>query len=120
MTMDVSCVLDDPDFLTTIRIQRRGEGSYVDGEYVASFSPGSFEIDAVVYQQDGKDFRTVPEGERLSGSHTIFSKERLRGSSNVHEADQVIDYRGFNWQIRLAEDWSQYGYFKSLAVKVDE
>jgi len=119
MAMDVALdVLTDPDFLIDITIERKAQGSYTDGLYVAG-AAASFVISGSVQPAQAEDFINREEGERFGGSQVIYSLTELIGSKDLTVADEVKNYLGVDWKVTQVQPWSHHGFYKSIITKVD-
>lgn len=115
--IDVSELMQDPDFASMVQILRPGmptvanEGVYTPGEdevinRVMIVQPASAE-DRVNY---------LPEGERQLDAVKIYSDQLL----NMADGDQVqsdkIIWLGNNFRIAFAKPWQQHGFYFAIGV----
>ena len=120
MAMDVAAdVLNDPDFLIDLTRVREVAGAYVDG----IFNPGGTQelsFKGSVQPMGSDDFVNYGEGEREEGAQVVYTITELRGSKDTTNFDRIKNLKGANWKVKLVEDWSEYGYYKAMIVRLEE
>jgi hypothetical protein len=105
--LDVSDVLDDPDFQDTTLTVRRSVvtvGAHGRGEA----SEQSLPFAGVVIQNDSGSLVRAPEGQYVRGSLTIYTRFPLTSGNDTMDAD-VVQWNGLDFTVVNPIDWSSYG-----------
>lgn len=113
--IDVSELMDDPDFSTDYQIVRAGVGGYVnEGEWSPGV-PSTINRFSPVQPTKPEDMiEYLPEGERDSGAITVWSREELI----LREADSdIILYNGNSYRVAHQRPWLRNGYWQVIAVQ---
>lgn len=111
--LDVTDVLDDPDFVDVgIVCVRNMQTMGTDGLAVNSSRRHYF--DGVVISDSGDMLQRLPDGERVKGSITIFTKFTLMDGCKNATAD-VVCWRGANYTVSSVSDYSNFatGFVKA-------
>ena len=116
-TCSVASAIDCFD--TPVIVERRREGSYVNGRFVEDGSPRRFRLLASVQPARADELQRLPEGRRTSAAIKLYSKERLRTADSPRNIQpDRVEYRGESYQVESVEDWDELGgYFKPIALK---
>ena len=105
--LDVSEILDDPDFSTVITILRTVEDVNNFGE--ATYSVKTFSnVSAVVTGDGGQALALLEDGSRISDSIVVHCKLPLQAGTPKLAADKVI-WNGALFLVKNSRDWSQWG-----------
>lgn len=104
--LDVTDVLDDPDFQDVFDVVRSAQTVGSDGLAVNT-SQTFANIIGVVQPATGQMDR-APEGVLQHGSIVIYTKFRLQTGSASQSADEVT-YNGSVYVISDQQDWSRFG-----------
>ena len=120
--MDVSAALTDPDLgFTAFNVQRttyrRQNGSSVPSDQTLPASgcihPGTPEM-----------VQLLPEEERHEDFIAIYTDFALKlgenGGGATYTAPDRIVWNGETWRVVRVRDWSMFGYYQGLAVKMHE
>ena len=120
--MDVSAALTDPDLgFTAFTVQRimyrRQNGSSVPSDQMLPASgcihPGTPEM-----------VQLLPEEERHEEFIAVYTDFPLHLGENsggtTHTAPDRILWNGETWRVIRVRDWSVFGYYQALAVKMNE
>jgi hypothetical protein len=104
-------------------VRRNGAGSYVAGDWVPSSNVSTTTYAANVQQASGRDIQKLPEGERTREAIVVYLP-RDAGPFQVSERTAGLDrdrlvWRGVTFELARVEDWSSYGYWRALAVRVE-
>lgn len=122
--INVSELIDDPDFCTTFAVTRATNGITQSGPgagelVVASALVGPFT--GVIQPNTNPDALAVlPEGLRNDRAIIIWSRERLYYGGDGGGTDDISDYvsyGGSTWRVYGGRDWGQHGYCESWAVE---
>lgn len=123
MPINIAELINDPDFaqpeaFTVIR----QTGRWFRGRFEDNAE--TFSMSGVITPENTKDTIQTPDGDRITGYITLYTTEplqtsRLRGDQSTTNgvADQVA-WQGENWKIVQSQNYSDYGYYKSIAVRV--
>lgn len=101
--LDISEVLDDPDFIQTVEfgiIARNG---------ASETESKSSHANTNVQPASGTVLQRLPELERSKPTLQVFTKS----SFPIKNGDYMY-FNGKKWRCVTDEDWSQYGYYDGL------
>lgn len=105
--LDVSFVLDDPDFADVITVTRQVETVGNNGRAIVT--PQTFpDVSAVVTQGSGDTLKLMPEGSSLEGVIVVHTRFTLVSETETTQPD-IITYAGSNYQVTTVNDWSRFG-----------
>lgn len=111
--LDVSEVLESPEFIDAFEIIRRsktvndfGELELVESNVVAYGSMQS---------ATAQDFEQGTDYSKISGAVKVFSKSQLKAESDSDYAD-VIVWRGVRYFVKSVENWANFGAGFCIAV----
>ena len=109
--LDVSDVLDDPDFCETISVSRTVKSPPVGGVTPPS-TPTVFTLVVVVQPATSNDLLRMLDADRVRGAIAIWAK----GDDALMPKD-IVTWRGSTYTINTMDDWSQFGggYVRALA-----
>lgn len=113
--IDVSRLLTDPDFCEPFVIRRR-VGKWEAGRFIAV--PEDTAVTGIVEPTNGDDLEQLPEGDRVSGMMTFYTKQPVYLSWDKRQSDEII------WRDRVYKavqilDWSRHGFYKVIASFVE-
>lgn len=112
--IDVSELLTDPDFTSTVTLIRRASTVNTYGENVMTETQST--ITAVVQGANAESLERVPEGARLSDLIDVYYKGQLTAESPSGYAD-IIVWQGKRYQVfEVVEDFMNYGAGFTKAV----
>lgn len=125
--IDVSCVVNSPEFLQDITIQRTSGGKYNKSVY----SPGNvarFVVKGIIVPNTTKEVFPTPEGSRATGHLTAFfdssiviytTCDRADGNdiSDVIVLDAGKPYETL-YRIISSDNYKEYGYRQVEAERV--
>ncbi|MCL2829843.1 MAG: hypothetical protein FWD77_03775 [Betaproteobacteria bacterium] len=116
--IDVSELIDDPDFASAFELIRSSGGFENEGEYVAA--PGQPEKRIGVVQpakaEDVAQF--LPEGERANRAITVYCRQELRHSDGEGADSDAILWNGQRWRVIGVRNWSGEGFWQATAVGI--
>ena len=104
--LDVSDVLLDPDFATSVTLRRQSETASSKGR--ASLTQTETTIVAVVTPDRAATLQRQAEGANVSGSITVITQTRLIPSGGAYGADEIV-WNGWVYTVMSAADCSHYG-----------
>lgn len=118
--IDVSELLTDPDFCQPGAITiTRLEGRNVDGYFQTT--PSSFETIGIIRPASTEDIKMLPEGDRVEGMIIIYTSVQLFGTRkaqpNAGGLSDEVTWQGENYKVVQAANYSQFGYYKSMAER---
>lgn len=101
--LDVSDVLDDPDFLdTTLVLVRRVVAQQQDG--TARGAGGPIPFAGVVVPDGGQELIQTPEGNQVQGDVTIYTRIALTAGDANYDAD-VVQWNGAAYRVIATKPW---------------
>lgn len=114
--IDISELIGDPDFSIVMTITRVAGSRDADGNYttVTTTVPN---VAAVVQPASPDDTQALPEGYRNSRAVLVHTLVPLQGAdSNSIDSGDRFTYDGKTWLVVSCEDWSDQGYWESIAI----
>lgn len=101
--LDVTDVLDDPDFLdTTLALVRRVVAQQQDG--TARGAGGPIPFAGVVIPDGGQELIQTPEGNQVQGDITIYTRTPLTAGDANYDAD-VVHWNGSAYRVIATKPW---------------
>lgn len=113
--IDVSRLITDPDFCERFVIRRR-IGKWEAGRFIAT--PEDTAVTGIVEPTSGDDLEMVPEGDRVSGMMTFYTRQPVYLSQDKQQSDELI-WRGRVYKAVQVLDWSRHGFYKVIASFVE-
>lgn len=113
--IDVSRLITDPDFCEPFVIRKK-PGKWQDGEFITT--PVDKRVTGIVEPTTGDDLEQVPEGDRVSGMVTFYTKDTIELTYDDHLADEII-WRHKLYKAITVLDWSRHGFYKTIASLVE-
>ena len=113
--IDVSELMDDPDFARSFTV-RRPTGTFgADGEFTSTYKES--QLRGIVQPATAREVQMLGQGERLGDVISVWSAEEMRaGDGNKRESDVlVVDSKSY--RVIKAEPWADAGYFRVFAEK---
>lgn len=112
--MDISFLLDDPDFCVSFTVLRRAET--VDDKGRAGHSEEAQSMTGVVQPAGPRELERLPEGERDRETLSIYTRTPLRvGNVDAGTAADIVVYGGGRYTVSAVETWP--GYTRALAQR---
>lgn len=111
--LDVTDVLYDPDFATTISVARTTTTVSTLGETVQT--PATISgIVAVVTPANSNDLKRMAEAERLGGAIAIHTTYQLHAGGLMPDGvtnatADIVTWQGRQYSIFSIDDWTQFG-----------
>ncbi len=115
--IDISELMDDPDFASAIVVTRAGTATR-DADGVLSFRPPAVAPLTAIVQPasaaDKTDF--LPEGERQGNAVKLWSRTPvLMADGEGQQADTFIYLNG-NYRVAYSKTWDQHGFHFAIAT----
>ena len=115
MTIDVTELLDDPDFVTgnlvvISRAQSVNTSGRTENTEVRTTSSGG------VFPGTGNMMLRTPDGERVTGDISIVTRDYLTGGIGQGRAADVVEYAGGRYIVKNTFDYSNWGRGFVMAV----
>lgn len=117
--LDVSDIVQSPEWIQIIEIIRDEGGSWFQGKYTKS--PVIITTTGVVSATDDRDIQFLPEGDReseLKTIHTTIPLYTTRGGSIGYEADKVV-WNGETYKVIKVQNSGDYGYWKAIVSLIN-
>jgi len=114
--LDVSGVLDDPDFREEFTVVRRHR-TVTDG--LGAVTEGQMRFSGVIQPADDRTLERLNQGDWKNGGINVWSRERLLVNDSGHLPDEII-WEGDRYICVSDHDWSHYGqgYYGATALLV--
>lgn len=114
--MDLSEVIEDPEFTTSFQVQRFGAGAYANEGVFTVPIPDRLLMSGIVQPASGNDLlRFLPEGERASASIRVYCTRELIMGDGVKTLSDIIIWNGGQYRVAFRKQWSQFGYWFVIA-----
>lgn len=121
--LDVSEVIDDPDFADTFEVIRRVEtvNSFGESTVVEDSTEG---VSGVVCMASPEDLERLAEEDRQHKVISVVTRYRLRGvskeSGSTYKPD-IILWAGSHYEVKWIDDYTHYGtgFVEVLAGSID-
>lgn len=113
MLLNISEILDDPDFIQTVEFGIVNQSTNNDGDPLET-EVRSSHSNTNVQPASGATLQRLPEGERTRDILQVFTKSEFPTKNG--------DYMYFNnlkYRCVTTENWSQYGYYDSLFIRYE-
>lgn len=115
--IDVSELMDDPDFLSPDPVTLIRRTSVVDDNGENQITETVIPIDAIIQAGPGDALEKLPDDARLKEMIRIWTRTELQAQS-VNGYDDVITWKGKRWQVMPRIYWGNWGdgFTKALAA----
>lgn len=111
--IDVSELMDDPDFTKCFTVKRPKVTLSPDG--MASTAYTQFDIAGIVQPADPDDLASLPEGTRLDDMISVWSHEIIRGADGKSRESDVLIIDGKFYRVVKVENRLDNGYIRVFA-----
>lgn len=106
-TIDVSDVLEDPDFQDSFQLIRQSETVDVHGRAVDT--PGTtVELTGVVQPASGETMQIIPEATRSVGMIEIWTQYNVQGETDTDAPDLIV-WQGKHYIVSRTDPWTNWG-----------
>lgn len=117
MSLDVSYLLDDPDFCVAFAIERCTEA--VDDKGRGELTREVIPWQGVIQPATPHELERLPEADRDKETITVYSREPLRpGQRPEGTAPDIILWHARRYEVTSVEAW--IGYVRALATLLPE
>jgi hypothetical protein len=113
--IDVSELMDDPDFLSPDPVSVERRASVVNGFGENVLTPTVTPIQCIVQPGAGDQLELLPEAVRYREAITVWSRFEFMSESPGGYSDVVL-YRGKRFQVMIRDRWNSQGNGYSRAV----
>lgn len=114
--INVGSLLFSPALSQSLMVYRKS-GAWVAGIWTAN-PDVTITITAVVSAASGDDLDQIPEGDRQKGVILIHTTTPLLLTNANGTADEIL-FNGNRYRLAQVWDWSAFGYYKAIGVKMD-
>ena len=114
--LDVSDVLDDPDFSTQITVTSTAVTGMERGRETKTTTTAT--LRAVVQPTRSQDLQRLPDLALGTGAITIWARYPFASDTATTKADKVV-WRGDTYTVMTVDDWGEYGtgYYQAIAAR---
>jgi hypothetical protein len=117
MALDMSDIVDDPDFITPcVQCYRRPRTTSNGGLAVITLQP--FMINATVVPASGRQLQRLADADRTSAGIAVFTTTPLQTESTSYAADLVV-FKGQNYILNYLDDFSLNGFYAGVCTLTD-
>jgi hypothetical protein len=120
--IDLSDVVNDPDFAQDFSIVRSNGGSWQLGQWVdATIIVPCF---GIIQPSTPEELEQVPEGDRVKGamsfhSECVLFETHTNGPNDANAGiSDIINWRGQNYRLVKVFPWEDFGYYKAIGVRM--
>lgn len=116
--INVSKVILDSRFYQSFKIFRKS-GEWLKGRFEQNETEIS--ISGVITPAKPKEIEMIPEGDRVGGEisiHTINKLYTTHSLENEEGTSDEIEWQGERYKIYQVNDYSQYGYYSAIAMRL--
>ena len=120
--INLSEVVNDPDFAQDFSIQRSSGGSWQAGKWITAIInvPGY----GVIQPATPEELEQVPEGDRVKGALSFHSEQPLYETHTTAPNDQfagtsdMVTWQGQKYRFVKLFPWEDFGYYKAIGVRM--
>jgi hypothetical protein len=106
--------------MKTLDLERMKKAEYDENGRWADGPTETIPVMAVVQVARPQDMLRLPEAVRTTGGVLVFCESPLCVSSvKSNSKADTFDWHGDRYEIQSVEDWSDFGFFKAIATKVN-
>ncbi|WP_083430272.1 hypothetical protein [Alicyclobacillus macrosporangiidus] len=114
--MQLSRVLSSRRMAQTFTVYRKG-GSWVAGRWNGTETP--IQMTGVITVPSETDVEQVPEGDRQRGAICVYTAQPLMITNAGGTSDEIL-WRGQRYRAAKVWPYADYGYYKCIAVRMDD
>lgn len=113
--IDVSELIDDPDFATTFTVKRRSGTFANEGKYTTTET--TLTKAGVVQPASADDqVKYLPEGERRQHAIRVWCRDEIQMADGKGKESDVVVWNGNQYRVGFSQPWSVHGYWFAIAV----
>lgn len=113
--IDVSEIMDDPDFATTFTIWRN-DGYFKDGRWINTTPCEVPNVTGIIQPASTEDQLSIlPEGSRLGNMIVIWSSAEIRIDDADKTRSDIIDWKGDKYRVLRIKKRDDNGFFHAWA-----
>lgn len=117
--IDVSELMDDPEFCTDFQLRRISGAFQDEGEWVNG-SPVILERLGAIHPASASQLKLLPEGERRDFTIAVYSDQDILMADGTGIQSDVVIWKGKTFRVAYSKDWSDNGYWFALAVEFSD
>ncbi len=106
-TIDVSELMDDPDFVDGVTVFRRNTAIGSNGRQTIT-EIRTDNVNAIVQPASGDVVAKLPEGARIDGAMSVWTRYTLRAMATGVQPDE-IEWRGRRYVVSTLNDFDNWG-----------
>lgn len=117
--IDVSEVINDPDFMQSFTVYRKS-GDFASGGYVETETV--ITMQGIILPLTTKDILQLPEGDRITENKAFYSTAPLYVTRNNADgtsgtSDEIV-HGGVRYRLYQVKNYQDYGYFKAISMRM--
>jgi hypothetical protein len=115
--IDVSDVVNDPDFATAFTIQRSA-GSFVDGVWNPG-TPTNVAMWGSIQPASDKEVSALPEGDQISAAIKVYSTQPIyTTAANPAGVSDIVVWNNEQYRVLKLLPWQGNGYYRAIAARM--
>jgi hypothetical protein len=120
--IDVSEVVNSPEFQQPVTLRRDAGGSFQNGKYTPVWQESG--IWCVSTVASPKEIELVPEGDRNESMRVFYTTQKLNTTTSNNQVDttgslrDTVIHDGVCYTIVSSKWMSDYGYWKSIGARI--
>lgn len=113
--LNVADVILDPLFVQSFGVKRQS-GAWTKGAWVPG-TVSNLTLTGTIIPASPKDIDQIPEGDRITGMMAFYTTAETFVTRSTGTSD-VLTWNGEDYKVMLVNPYSDYGYYKALAVRM--
>jgi hypothetical protein len=117
--INVSELIQDPDFAQRFQIERHEQGTFLDGLY--SSLTRVIDVYGIIQPYQPKTVEYAPNGDQITGDIKIWLLEEIfttRIDENDSGISDIIVYKNDRYKVTYVKDWQEHGYYSAVAKRI--
>lgn len=106
--VDVTELLDDPDFISSFVVTRYSQTIDDNGRQVSTPTVGPQTVHGSVQPASGRTLTIMPDMARVDGSIEIYTRYRLTTAADGMSAD-IVTWQGRDYEVVTVVPWAHFG-----------
>lgn len=117
--INVSEIINDPDFAKKFQIERHEQGTFMDGLYTSL--KRVIDVYGIVQPYNPKTVEYGANGDVITGDIKIWLLQEIfttRDNDEDSGISDIIIYKDERYKITNVKDWEYHGYWSAVAKRI--